>query len=275
MKQALLLLALLLRAFVVCVCGLPAQRAIAWVEPVSEQRLALVIGNAAYSAPEPALKNPVNDARAIAAALKELGFGVRLVTDANHAGMRRAIREFEDSLRKRKSVGLFYFAGHGLHVEGRNYLLPIGARLTREDEALHRAIDATELVQRLRETGSRLNIVILDACRDNPLVKPPFSARGGYSAGGLAPLRPATGTLVAFAAEPGRVAGDGAADHGMYAKHLVRYMRMPELSLEQVFKRVREAVEKESNGSQVPVEFSTLTGSDFYFVSPPRRRRTD
>jgi uncharacterized caspase-like protein len=252
--------------------GLFGQRAIAWVEPASEQRLALVIGNAAYSAPEPPLKNPVNDARAIAAALKELGFGVQLVADANHAAMRRAVREFEDALRTRKSVGFFYFAGHGLHVEGRNYLLPVGAHLKSEDEALERAIDATELVQRLRETGTRLNIVILDACRDNPLVKPAFSARGP-SPEGLAPLRPATGTLVAFAAEPGQVAGDGAADYGMYAKHLVRYMRMPGLSLEQVFKRVREAVEKESNGSQVPVEFSTLTGSDFYFIAPARAKK--
>jgi uncharacterized caspase-like protein len=260
-RRALLALALV-------VCGLPVQRAIAWAEPAGEQRLALVIGNAAYSLPEPALKNPVNDARAIAAALKELDFGVRLVADANHAGMRRAIREFEDSLRKQKSVGFFYFAGHGLHVAGRNYLVPIGAHLTREDEALERAIDATELVQRLRETGSRLNIVILDACRDNPLVKPASRTRSAHSPEGLAPLRPATGTLVAFAAEPGRVAGDGAADRGMYAKHLVRYMRTPGLSLEQVFKRVREAVEKESKGSQVPVEFSTLTGSDFYFVPP-------
>lgn len=265
MKQALLLLAL-------AVGGLPGPGALAGVEPLGEQRLALVIGNAAYSAPEPALKNPVNDARAIAAALKELGFGVRLVADADHAGMRRAVREFEDALRKQKSVGFFYFAGHGLHVEGRNYLLPIGAHLASEDEALERAVDATELVQRLRETGSRLNIVILDACRDNPLVKPAFTSRGGYSREGLAPLRPATGTLVAFAAEPGRVAGDGAADRGMYAKHLVRYMRMPGLSLEQVFKRVREAVEKESKGSQVPVEFSTLTGSDFYFVPPASGR---
>jgi uncharacterized caspase-like protein len=231
----------------------------------AEERNALVIGNAAYVAPEPALRNPVNDAREIAGALKEVGFGVRLLADADHAAMRRAIREFEDLLRRRKGVALFYFAGHGLQVEGRNYLVPIGARLASEDQALSRAIDATELVQRLRETGSRLNIVILDACRNNPLVKQPFAARGG-SQEGLAAARPATGTLVAFAAEPGHVVGDGAADRGRYAKHLARAVRIPGLSLEQVFKRVREAVERESGGRQVPVEFSTLTGSDFYFV---------
>jgi uncharacterized caspase-like protein len=237
-----------------------------------EPRQALVIGNAAYTGPEPALKNPVNDAREVGAALKELGFTVRVLADADHAGMRRAVRELEDALRREKGVGFFYFAGHGIHLDGRNYLLPIGAHLSSEDQALARAIDATELVQRLRETGSRLNIVILDACRDNPLVRPAFAARGGgLSPEGLAPMRPASGTLVAFAAEPGRVAGDGGGGQGVYARHLVRYMRTPGLSLEQVFKRVREAVERDSRGGQVPVEFSTLTGADFYFVPQPRR----
>ena len=231
-----------------------------------EERHALVIGNAAYAAPEPALRNPVNDAREIAAALKSVGFEVRLALDADHAAMRRAIRAFEDTLRQKGGVAFFYFAGHGLQLEGRNYLVPIGARLEREEQALARAVDATELVQRLRETGSRLNIVILDACRNNPLTKQPYAARGATGEG-LAPVRPATGTLVAFAAEPGHVVGDGAADRGLYAKNLARTMRTPGLSLEQVFKRVREAVEQESRGRQVPVEFSTLTGSDFYFVT--------
>jgi len=230
-----------------------------------EERHALVIGNAAYTAPEPPLRNPVNDAREISAALKSVGFEVRLALDADHAAMRRAIRAFEDTLRRKGGVAFFYFAGHGLQVEGRNYLVPIGARLQREDQALARAVDATELVQRLRETGSRLNIVILDACRNNPLTKQPYAARGG-SGEGLAPVRPASGTLVAFAAEPGHVVGDGTADRGLYAKHLARTLRVPGLPLEQVFKRVREAVEQESRGRQVPVEFSTLTGSDFYFL---------
>jgi uncharacterized caspase-like protein len=231
----------------------------------AEERHALVIGNAAYVAPEPALRNPVNDAREIAGALKAVGFEVRVVSDADHATMRRAIREFEDRLRRRGGVAFFYYAGHGLQLDGRNYLVPIGAKLVREDQARARGIDATDLVQRLRDTGSRLNIVVLDACRNNPLVKQPYTPRGG-SAEGLAPVRPATGTLVAFAAEPGNVAGDGASDRGRYAKHLASAMQVPGLSLEQVFKRVREAVEKESRGRQVPVEFSTLTGSDFYFV---------
>ena len=233
-----------------------------------EARQALVIGNAAYTDPEPALKNSVNDAREVAQALRELGFTVRLVSDADHGAMRRAVREYEDALRRSKGVGLFYYAGHGINVDGRNFLIPVGARLMSEDEALERAIDANQLVQRMKDTGARLNIVVLDACRDNPLTKPTFAARGGDTGEGLAPMRPASGTLVAFAAEPGRVVGDGAGSRGIYARHLVRFMRMPGLSLEQVFKRVREAVGQESRGFQVPVEFSTLTGDDFYFVSP-------
>ncbi|MBV8031119.1 MAG: caspase family protein [Betaproteobacteria bacterium] len=235
----------------------------------TEPRVALVIGNAAYTAPEPALRNPVNDAQAVAQALQEAGFSVKLVADADHASMRRAVREFEDMLRKQKGVGFFYFAGHGMNVEGHNFLVPIGAHLQSEDEALERAIDANQLIIRLRDTGSRLNIVVLDACRDNPLTKPQFAARGAAapSPEGLAPMRPASGTLVAFAAEPGRIAGDGTGERGLYARHLVRFIRTPGLSLEQVFKRVREAVEQETRGAQVPVEFSTLTGGDFYFLT--------
>jgi uncharacterized caspase-like protein len=247
--------------FLAFACSAPA-----WAQ--GELRQALVIGNAAYTDPEPALRNSVNDAREVAQALRELGFTVRLVSDANHAVMRSAVREFEDGLRRHKGVGFFYFAGHGINVDGHNYLIPVGARLMSEDEALERAIDANQLVQRMRDTGARLNIVVLDACRDNPLTRPTFAARGGGPAEGLAPMRPASGTLVAFAAEPGRVAGDGAGTRGLYAKHLVRFMRSPGLSLEQVFKRVREAVGEESRGAQVPVEFSTLTGADFYFASP-------
>ena len=246
--------------FVLLAFAFPAQ---SWGQ--ADSRQALVIGNAAYTAPEPALKNPVNDAREVAAALRELGFVVRLVADADHAAMRRAVREFEDGLRRSKGTGFFYFAGHGINVEGHNYLIPVGARLMSEDEALERAIDANQLVQRMRDTGARLNIVILDACRDNPLTKPTFAARGGESPEGLASMRPASGTLVAFAAEPGKIAGDGAGERGVYARHLVRFMRTPGLSLEQMFKRVREAVEQESKGAQVPVEFSTLTGEDFFF----------
>jgi uncharacterized caspase-like protein len=256
-----------------CAAGLavfPGAAALAQSEP----RLALVIGNAAYGAPEAVLRNSVNDAREMAAVLRELDFEVMSSEDADHATMRRAIRQFEDRLRQAKGVGLFYFAGHGAQLEGRNYLVPIGPRLLMETELRERTIDATELVQRLRDAGGRLNIVILDACRNNPLIKPAYVVRGaGATVLGLAPMRPASGTLVAFATDAGRVASDGAADRGRYTKYLVQYMRTPGLTLEQVFKRVREAVEKDTNGKQVPVEYNMLTGTDFYFAPPPQASR--
>lgn len=236
---------------------------------VEESRLALVIGNAAYSPAYAALGNAANDARLVAQTLGELGFRVHLLENADHAAMRRNIREFEDALRHAGGVAFLYFAGHGVQLEGRNYLMPVGAGIMDELELRSRTVDATELIERLRATGSRLNIVILDACRNNPLYKPTFAtARGLGAPVGLASVPPAAGTVVAFATESDRVASDGPGGHGVYAKHLVRYMRTPGLPLEQLFKRVREAVTAETNGRQVPVEFSILTGADFYFVRP-------
>jgi uncharacterized caspase-like protein len=237
-----------------------------------ESRLGLVIGNAAYSGADAALKNPVNDAREVAAALKEVGFAVTLVENADHAAMRRAIREFEDELRHRKGVSFLYFAGHGVQLEGRNYLMPAGAGLVSEVEVRARTVDANELVERLRGTGSRLNIVVLDACRNNPLYKPVILTRGLFSHVGLARVQPASGTVVAFSTEPGRVASDGSAGRGLYAKYLVQYIRTPGVTLDELFKRVREAVVEETKGAQTPVEFSTLRGGDFYFVPPPAAR---
>ena len=232
-----------------------------------ENRLALVIGNAAYSPRDAALENAANDARLVAGTLTELGFRVRLLENADHATMRRRIREFEDELREYGGVAFLYFAGHGVQLEGRNYLMPVGAGVVNELDLRGRTVDATELIERLRATGNRLSIVVLDACRNNPLYKPTFAtARAPGGPVGLASVPPAAGMVVAFATESGRVASDGPGGHGVYAKHLVRYMRTPGLPLEQLFKRVREAVAMETRGRQVPVEFSTLTGGDFYFV---------
>ena len=232
-----------------------------------ESRLALIIGNAAYSGPDAKLANAANDARLVAVTLRELGFRVHLLEEADYAAMRRTIREFEDKLRREGGVAFVYFAGHGAQLEGHNYLMPVGAGVMNELELRSRTVDATELIERLRATGSRLNIVILDACRNNPLYKP-TSARGLDAHVGLASVPPAAGTVVAFATESGRVASDGSRGHGVYAKYLVHYMRTPGLPLEQLFKRVREAVAMETKGRQIPVEFSALTGADFYFVRP-------
>ena len=232
-------------------------------------RFALVFGNAAYTAPDRPLKNPVSDARLMARTLKDLGFDVRLREDVDRRSMLAALRDFEDSLRKTKGIGFLYFAGHGVQVGGRNYIVPIGANLVRDVDAQKNALDADAILQSLRDTGAKLNILVLDACRNNPLLATSRDAGGSNRAQpGLAAMRPPEGALVAFATEPGRLASDGKdAGNGLYTRHLARWIKEPNLTIEQVFKRTREAVQTESKGEQVPTEYSVLTGADLYLAS--------
>ncbi len=228
-------------------------------------RVALVFGNAAYSAPDRPLKNPVSDARLMARTLRELGFDVRLREDVDRRAMLQAFRELEDTLRKTKGVGFVYFAGHGVQVNGRNYIVPIGANLVRDVDAQRNAIDADAVLQSLRDTGAKLNILVLDACRNNPLLATSRGGGGTSAKTGLAPMRPPEGALVAFATEPGRLASDGKeTGNGLYTRHLAKWIKEPDLTLEQVFKRTREAVQLESKGEQIPTEYSVLTGADLY-----------
>jgi uncharacterized caspase-like protein len=233
-------------------------------------RTALVFGNAAYSAPDAPLKNPVSDARLMARTLKELGFDVRLRENADLPGMQQALRALESTLRQTKGIGFVYFAGHGVQVMGRNYIVPIGAHLVREKDAQKYAIDADALLQGLRDTGNPLNIVVLDACRNNPLLatNPSRSAGSGPATKpGLAAMHPPEGALVAFSTEPGMLASDGRdAGNGPYTRHLARWLKEPNLTLEQVFKRTRAAVQAETGGTQIPTEYSLLTGADMYLA---------
>ena len=230
-------------------------------------RTALVFGNAAYSAPDKPLKNPVSDARLMARTLKELGFDVRLREDVDRRSMLQALRELEDTLRKTKGVGFVYFAGHGVQVNGRNYIVPIGANLVRDVDAQKNAIDADAVLQSLRDTGAKLNILVLDACRNNPLLATSRSTGTAGAKAGLAPMRPPEGALVAFATEPGRLASDGKeTGNGLYTRHLAKWIKEPDITLEQVFKRTREAVQLESKGEQIPTEYSLLTGVDLYLA---------
>ena len=235
-------------------------------------RIALVFGNAAYTAPDRALKNPVSDARLMARTLRELKFDVRLREDMDRRSMLAALQEFEETLRKTKGIGLLYFAGHGVQVNGRNYIVPIGANLVRDVDAQKNALDVDAILQSLRDTGAKLNIVVLDACRNNPLLatgRGMNGMNGGKAQPGLAPMRPPEGALVAFATEPGRLASDGKdAGNGLYTRHLARWIKEPNITLEQVFKRTREAVQTESQGEQIPTEYSVLTGADLYLASP-------
>ena len=226
----------------------------------SNHRTALVIGNAAYA--EGRLTNPTNDANAMAAMLQEMGFQVNLLRDADLRTMDEAVNTFSKQLRQ-GGVGLFYFAGHGMQVQGENFLLPLGARIEREQDVKYAALPVGRVLGAMEDSGNNLNIIILDACRNNPLARSFRSSQAG-----LAQVQAVTGSLIAYATAPGSVAADGMGNNGVYTSHLLKNMRRPDLPVEQVFKNVRVDVMKETNGKQTPWESSSLTGN-FTFVPSP------
>ena len=235
----------------------------------AERRVALVIGNGDYHFSP--LKNPVNDAREMAETLRALGFDVYYRENAGKRPMLDAMRAFV--LRsKLYDVRLFYYAGHGVQVDGKNYLIPTDADIQSEDDVPAKSADVNEMLERLGQNTSGMNIVILDACRNNPFADgATVLADGrrlkfrGPTPAGLAPVDAPTGTLVAFSTAPGAVAIDGAgAAHSLYTKHLLANLTTPGLPVEQLFKRVRVAVIQETRRQQVPWESSSLMG-DFCF----------
>jgi formylglycine-generating enzyme required for sulfatase activity len=230
------------------------------VAPVTQNRWALVIGNGAYGAEVGPLLNPVNDATDMAAALRSLGFDVNLVLNATRQQMEEALAAFRRQLRP-GGTGLFYFAGHGAQVEGTNYLIPIGANVEQAVTAKAESVSAEQVLASMTAAGTALNILILDACRNNPFLSrwPVRVPRG------LAPMQAARGSFIAYATAPGAVATDGAGRNGTYTKYLLRYLTTPGLLVEQMFKRVRVAVEEETGGAQTPWEASSLQG-DFSFL---------
>jgi hypothetical protein len=231
-------------------------------QPAAELRHALVIGNADY--PNAPLANPVNDARAVAERLAQLRFRVVLLENATQDQMYEAIRVFGDALRG-GGVGLFYYAGHALQVRGRNYLLPARAQIQREDEIIYRTVDTGQILDKMESARNRVNVVILDACRNNP-----FGREFRNIVPGLAVVDAPYNTLIAFATAPGAVASDGAGRNGLYTQHLLQALATPGLSLEDVFKKVRTGVRQESAGRQVPWENTSLE-VDFYFDPLPQQ----
>jgi uncharacterized caspase-like protein len=217
--------AALLRLAGACLVLLLAVPALAAPAPSAqaERRVALVIGNAAY--PTAPLRNPLNDARDMAAALKSLGFDVILRENANLAQMEGAVSEFWGKLKK-GGAGLFYFAGHGLQVQGRNYLVPVDARLSAEQDVKYRCMDAGLVLGRMENAGNPLNIVILDACRNNPYSRSFRSAQEG-----LAKMDAPKGSLVAYATAPDSVAADGSGKNGIYTGQLLKHLRTPGLGI--------------------------------------------
>jgi tetratricopeptide (TPR) repeat protein len=225
----------------------------------AEPRIALVIGNAAYS--EGALANPVNDARDMATTLRQLGFDVSSGENCDRRQMEDLIRKFGRKIRG-GGVGMFYFAGHGVQVNGANYLIPIGAVINGEAEVKYEAVDAGFVLAQMEEARNRLNIVVLDACRNNP-----FARSFRSSSGGLASIDAPVGTLIAYATAPGRTASDGNGRNGLYTKELLAAMRVPGLKIEDVFKQARSEVRRQSDNQQIPWEASSIEG-DFYFSRP-------
>ena len=233
--------------------------------PARTRKLALVIGNGAYR--QGALKNPVGDARAVADSLRPLGFEVTLLTDATLAGMIEAMRQFTARAAD-AAVRLLFFAGHGLQSRGRNYLLPVDADIQGEDDVARRSADVGELVDRLGRVQHGINLVILDACRNNPFsggeVLGPDGRRlkfRGTPARGLAAIDAPVGTMVAFSTAPGGVALDNPAEpHSLYTKHLLAHVQTPGLPVELLFKQVRVNVARDTQRLQVPWESSSLTG---------------
>jgi hypothetical protein len=250
------------RVIAVLCCVIAA--ALTITDAAAERRVALVIGNSTYT--EAPLRNPVNDAREMARVLRDLHFDVILLENADRVSMQRASLEFGRKL-KDDAVGLFYFAGHGMQVRGVNYLIPISAQVTTEEEVEVEAMDVNYVLARMAAAKNQFNIVILDACRNNP-----FERAFRSSTSGLAAISAPRGTLIAYATAPGSVAADGQGVNGLYTGELVAALATPNLPLEQTFKQARAQVVSKSGGRQTPWESSSVIGN-FVFrpeaVAPP------
>lgn len=220
-------------------------------------RVALVIGNAAYKN-VPALANATNDAKSMATVLRKLGFTVVEVVDGSKDQMSKAIGQMQGLLKSKQAVGMLYYAGHGLQLDWHNFMVPVDAKLEEASDVPKQTIDIENVIDVLKKSGTRMNIIVLDACRDNP-----FAEKA--SGKGLAQLDAPPGTYLAFATSPGNVAEDGdvAAGNGLFTQYLLKELQRP-AKIEDVFKRVRLQVRQKSQGRQIPWDSSSLE-DDFAF----------
>jgi uncharacterized caspase-like protein len=220
-------------------------------------RVALVIGNAAYQN-IPALGNSTNDAKSMATVLRKLGFGVVEVVDGNKDQMAKAIDQMQGMLKGKQAVAMLYYAGHGLQLDWHNYMVPVDAKLNQAADVPKQTIDIENVIDTFKRSATRMNIIVLDACRDNPFA-------GKASGKGLAQLDAPPGTYLAFATSPGNVAEDGdeASGNGLFTQFLLKELQKP-ARIEDVFKRVRLQVRQKSQGRQIPWDSSSLE-DDFAF----------
>lgn len=231
-----------------------------------ETRVALIIGNSTYR--QAPLTNPANDASDLAAALEKRGFNVLLREDVSERGLKEAVEDFAKYLRK-GGVGLFFFAGHGVQLRDQNYLVPVDISFNSESDILYKSVSAEYVLSRMAEAGNRVNIVILDACRDNPLAASRPGA--GKGLGAMSVGRSEMGTFIAYATSPGSTAADGDGRNGIYTKNLLAALNAPDSDIDKVFGRVRSGVVGETGGRQVPWTSSSVIGS-FYFDPEEERR---
>ncbi|MDH3661203.1 MAG: caspase family protein [Alphaproteobacteria bacterium] len=233
------------------------------------RRVALIIGNSNYRGSISSLLNPANDARDVARSIESVGFDVDLLLDATRDEMNKAVLAFKDRLHD-SDVGLFYYAGHAVQVNGRNFMMPVESDLqitdmrqdTLADYVSLETVEIDHVLGRMAAAEPDLNIVILDACRDNPFKG---STRG--LSRGLAQTLAPRGTFIAYATAPGKVAEDGRGNNSPYTSALVEAVKIPGLKIEDVFKQVRRDVALQTDGRQTPWENSSIYG-DFYFTPP-------
>ena len=253
------------KLLIVMVVGfsLPVLTAQIW----ASQRIALVIGNAAYEH-APGLANPLNDANDIGAALGRLGFKVTKLENADYDGMRRGLRAFTRAA-PTSEIALVFYAGHGIEVDKRNFLIPVDARLLSDREVEFETV-SMDLVSRAVEGASGLGLVILDACRDNPFAAAMKRSGAKRSIGrGLARVEPSGETLVAYAAKGGSVAADGEGRNSPYSTALLAHVETPGLEVGLMFRKVRDAVLKVTGGQQEPFVYGSLSSKGFYFSTAP------
>ncbi|MGM0667763.1 MAG: caspase family protein, partial [Bacteroidota bacterium] len=221
-----------------------------------DRRLALVIGNSEYKRAG-YLSNPENDARDMAETLKILGFETMVYFNVNKITMQKAIDYFGKRLRE-FDTGLFFYAGHGIQVKGYNYLIPVDASMESEADVEFKCVEVGRLLSRMEESGSKVNIIILDACRDNPFERSWSRKAQGQ---GLAFMNAPSGSLVAYATSPGSTASDGTGENGLYTSSLLKYMNNAGLTILEVFQKVRSEVRIKSNNRQIPWESTSLEGN--------------
>jgi hypothetical protein len=232
----------------------------------ADKRVALIIGNSAYENIG-RLANPRNDAKLMADTLGSIGFsliGGRAQLDLDKAAFDAAVQDFGRQLAGAE-VALFYYAGHGIQVRGTNYMIPVGANTAREADVDFQLVDVSVVLRQMEGSGTRLNMVVLDACRNNP-----FGSRGLRAvSAGLAQMRAPEGTLISYATQPGNVALDGSKGNSPYTDALVRTIKRPGLDIFQTFNEVGLAVKRATGGEQQPWVSSSPIDGNFYFVNAP------